>query len=106
MNTERVGSVTGKFMIAIAVLVDITQFLLVLIPFVGWLLGMVLSIVASFLFGIWFSHHGVSLMSSKRVLGFLGTMVGEWIPFISAAPFWTCLVAFTVIQEWRLPKGI
>lgn len=106
MSTERIGSLTGKLMITVAALIDITQFLLVLIPFVGWLLGMVLSILTSFLFGIWFSHHGVSLMSSKRVLGFLGTMLGEWIPFIDAAPFWTCLVAFTVIQEWRSSEEI
>ena len=106
MSTQRIGPTTGKLMIAVAVAVDLVQFLLVLIPFIGWLFGMMISVIASFLFGIWFSHHGVSLMSSKRVLGFLGTMLGEWIPFIGGVPLWSCLVAFTVIQEWRSSEEI
>ncbi len=106
MSTERISKSTGTWMIICAAVIDFVQFLLVLIPFIGWLFGMFISVIASFLFGIWFSHYGVSLMSSKRVLGFLGTILGEWIPFIGAAPLWSCLVAFTVITEWRTPEEI
>lgn len=106
MNTGRISSATGWFMIACAALVDGIQFLLVLIPFIGWVLGWFLTIIAAFLFGIWFSHHGVSMMSPKRILGFGGTLLGEILPFINGAPFWTSLVVYTVINEWRSPEEI
>lgn len=106
MSTERISTSTGGWMIISAALIDFIQFLLVLIPFIGWALGWLASVIASFMFGMWFSHHDVSLMSSKRILGFLGTLLGEWVPFINAAPLWTCLVAFTVVSEWRRPDEI
>lgn len=93
-------------MIACAALIDFMQFLLALIPFIGGFLGMFLSVISMFLFGIWFSHEDVSLMSSKRVMGFLSTIVGEAIPYVDAIPFWTGLVSFTVINEWRRPDEI
>ena len=93
-------------MITCAALIDFLQFLFALIPFVGGIFGMFLSVIASFLFGIWFSHEDVSLMSSKRIMGFLSTILGEAIPYVDAIPFWTGLVAFTVINEWRSPEEI
>ena len=106
MSTERISTSTGGWMITCAALIDSIQFLLVLIPFIGWALGWLMSVTASFMFGMWFSHHGLSLMSSKRVFGFLGTILGEWIPFINAAPLWTALVTFTVVSEWRRSEEI
>lgn len=107
MNTERISSATGKFMIAIAAVIDGIQFLLVLIPFIGWFISSIMSIVAAFLFGIWFSHLHVGLMRPQRILGFGGAILGEILPFIGGGvPFWTSLVAYNVIREWRSPEEI
>jgi predicted PurR-regulated permease PerM len=93
-------------MIVSAVLVDVFQFLLLIIPFVGWLIGWMASIIATFAFGIWFSHHGVSMMDPKRVLRFLATTLAEFIPVINGIPVWTVTITYTVLQEWRSPAEI
>lgn len=88
-------------MITVAVIIDVTQFFLTLIPFLGWFLEFCLGIFAWVLFSIWCSHYGVSLYSSKRALGTIGTIVAEVVPFIDAAPWWTINIAYTVTSEWR-----
>lgn len=88
-------------MIALAVVIDTVQFFLVLIPFVGWLLNMIIGFVANVIFAMWFSHVGVSLWNPKRVLAFLGESVAEFLPIIDGFCWLTVLVAYTVISEWR-----
>ena len=105
MNTSRISLATGALMIALAVLIDFAQFVLD-IAIVGFILDSFITVIAAFIFGIWFSHVGVSLMHPKRVLGFLGTILGELIPGIDAIPFWTFNIATTVIREWRSPADI
>src|SRR4051812_2786605 len=101
MNTPRISKSTGAIMIAFAALFDLIQFFvnfLAIIPVIGIvlvaILGPFISFIASISFGIWCSHLGVSLLDSKRSLGFLGTIVGEFVPVIDSAPFWTCLIAY------------
>ncbi|OGG51013.1 hypothetical protein A2763_00205 [Candidatus Kaiserbacteria bacterium RIFCSPHIGHO2_01_FULL_54_36] len=106
MNTSRISLATGGLMIACAIVIDSFQFLLDLIPFVGWALAWFVSIVAALVFGIWLSHHDVSMMHHKRALRFLGTMLGEFIPVVNAIPLWTGSITYTVIQEWRSPDEI
>ncbi len=105
MNTERISITGGATMIMFAVATDILQFLL-MIPLVGLILNTFISIVAAMGFGLAFSHYDTSLMSHERVLGFGGTIVGEVVPVVDGIPFWTFLVARTVITEWRRPEEI
>ena len=86
-------------MIAAAVLVDLAQFGLD-IAIIGFIVDTVISAVIGVIFGMWFSHHGVHMVK-KNPLGFWSVLAGELIPFINSAPFWTCLVAYTVVNEWR-----
>ncbi len=91
-------------MIVVAAVIDLIQFLLVLIPIIGWVIGSIMSALTAFLFGMWFSARGVSLMKPERVLGFGGTILGEVIPFIGGGgPFWTCLITYNVLREWIRP---
>ena len=87
-------------MVTIAVIVDFIQFLLTLIPYIGWILSMIVSICATFFFGIGFYHSGVNLFSSKMILGTLGTLVGEVAPLINGVPFWT-IRALTAVRLVR-----
>lgn len=104
MNNRRISLAQGIPMIVVAGAIDFIQFLLTLVPFVGWLITPLISICAVFLFGIWFSHYGVSLFDSKRILGTLGTTLGEMLPIIGALPMWTARVTYTIITE-RTTEG-
>ena len=99
MNDRKISLAQGIPMIVIAGVIDLIQFLLTLIPFVGWLLASIVSICAAFIFGIWFSRLGMSMLDPKRILGTLGTMLGETIPIINAFPMWTARVTYTIITE-------
>src|SRR3990167_1202232 len=92
---SRIERTTAFFMIAVALLIDGLQFLLTII-IIGFLINPIISIMATMLFGIWMSHHGVSMMSSKYALRFLGTIVGETI--LGTLPIWTVTVAVTVFE--------
>ena len=91
-------------MIALAGIVDFSQFILTIIPFVGWIASSVLSVCTWIFFGIWFSRKGMSLISTSRALGTLGAMLGEAAPFINAFPWWTARIAVAVFEE-RHRKG-
>jgi len=111
MNGPRISSTTAGAMIVLAVIIDVLQLgvsALVLIPFIGFVLAMLLgpfiSFIAAVIFGIWFSSCGLSLLQERRTLGFLGTILGEIVPFLGAIPWWTFFISFTVISE-RLKSG-
>ena len=93
-------------MIVIAALIDGAQFILTLVPLVGWIASWILSICAWFLFGIWFYHKGVNLFAASRALGTFGAMLGEATPFINAFPWWTARVFVAVRYEWRRESAV
>ncbi len=112
MNYSRISKTTGIALIVAATLVDLAQFFatfLALIPFIGFVIvfaaNTLISVCALIFFGICFSHVGVSLLDSRRALGTLGTILGEAVPFINSMLWWTCLVSYIVITEWRKPEG-
>ena len=96
----KMSRMTGVLLITIAVVVDFIQFVLTLIPYIGWILSMIVSICATFFFGIGFYHSGVNLFSSKMILGTLGTLVGEVAPLVNGVPFWT-IRALTAVRLVR-----
>jgi hypothetical protein len=100
MDAPRIDRATGITMIVVAVVFDTAQFFMTFIPFIGWILSSFISIFATFTFGIWCSHLKMSLLDSKRALGFLGTLVGETVPFINGMWWWTILITYTVLSEW------
>lgn len=81
---------TSFFMKLTAIVFD----LLSAIPIVG----SIVDFIAAITFGMWFAHHGVYVMK-KRPLGFLGTIVAEFIPFIEVLPFWSVFVWTTIKQH-------
>lgn len=80
-----------------AVFIDFSQFILGLM-FVGLAIDSIIDIFATLLFSIWFSHHGTSLIK-KSPLGFFGTIIGEFIPFVDMAPLWSFYVWRTIRTE-------
>lgn len=99
MNERKVGLGAAALLILVAGAIDLFQFLITLIPFVGWLITPIISICAAIIFGFWFSYLGIPMLDPKRVLGTLGTMLGEMVPIINAFPMWTARVTYTIINE-------
>jgi len=101
---------TAVFMITLAVIFDLIQFLVSLlhfIPVIGNAVAFVgtttITIVASMTFYIWFKINGVSFNTSKRIVSFGGGILTEFIPILNALPAWTFSVVL-VITSTRLPK--
>lgn len=93
-----IGIGTAFMMVIVALIIDGIQALLTFI-LIGFLVNPVISVCAAMVFGIWFSHHGMSMMSPKNIAPFLGTMLGEFTPVINAFPVWTGFVIFKVIRS-------
>lgn len=113
MNPSRISREVGIMMIVVAFVIDCIQALVTLlaaVPFIGFAIvaavNFLISFVTAMLFGIWCSHMGVSLLSAKRSLGFLSTIVGESIPFVDGMFWWTIFISYTVITEWRRKTDI
>lgn len=114
MDTPRISKPVGVAMIVIVFILDSIQlvagFILLLIPLIGIVLatvcGWMVSVFTAFLFGIWFSHYNVSLLDSKRAWGLLLTLIGEFAPGANAGYWWTWLVFYTVLKEWRKKTDI
>jgi len=81
MNDEketRISWSTGYLMILTAFLYDLTQALLVFVPFVGWLLNYLLLFYVFLTFNvIWF--HIVGVRFSEQLLGKVGRGVSQWV---------------------------
>ncbi|MBI5003792.1 hypothetical protein HZC00_01725 [Candidatus Kaiserbacteria bacterium] len=110
MTKRRISTLSGFLLFASALIVDGVQALvdlLVLIPGIGivlaFALGVVVDVSACFLFGFWFSHLGLPLLT-RYPLGFLGTLVIENIPGLNSLPTWTLFVAKIIAQE-RIREG-
>ena len=84
-------------MIILAVIIDVLGLLLG-----GGLFGFVVDIPAAIIFGVFFLASGVKF-SFGRVLGFMGTIVLEFLP--SAGFFWWTLnIVYNVRAEWKRPE--
>jgi len=99
MNTTRISIAGGTGAIVTAALIDLSEGVLN-IYIIGLLVDTIIGIFAMFGFGIYFSHKDMSLLSHERALASIGTAVGELTPVVNMLPFWTGLVAYTVITEW------
>ncbi len=97
----RIGGMQGLFMIGVALTIDGVQFLINLIPIVGWMIVSILSVGVSLMFWTWFKLNGVSFIKGKtallRVAALsVGTFV-EIFPIFNSIPAWTAVVGITVI---------
>jgi len=87
--TYRIGTVQACFMVGIAIIGDLLQFLLSLTGILAIGADVVTFLTESIL-GIWFMISGVGFMSGKKAtskfLNVIGTTVIELIPIVDALP--------------------
>ncbi len=100
----RISWTTGGFMIGLAALIDILQFLSVFlnaVPGLGIMVGFYLTLLGYCIFSLWFALNNVSFSSGRRavskLLTTLTSAVAEFIPFVSALPMTSINVAVVTL---------
>lgn len=106
----KIGNITAGLMVALAALVDLTQFfltgLLILIPF-----SFFVTILSLITFGVWFAVCGVNYFSGggKKFLTVVATTITELAPLITAIPATTAgvlgIIIMTRIEDARANTG-
>lgn len=103
MEDKEIKKVTATFMIVVALLFDVIQALINLLPFAGQILSFFVSIFAFLTFYVWFKIHGTSFSKPTRALKFLGGFSIELIPVLNMLPAWTLAVVL-IIGETKVKK--
>lgn len=100
MNEQHSTVSTGTaFMMGfIAVIIDGVQALLNFL-LIGVIINPFINIVAAMMYGIWFSHHNMSVMSTKTAMPFFATILGEFVPLINTLPMWSGFIVFAMVTR-------
>lgn len=97
MGERKVPKGTIGIMIAAAAVCDLVNIFIDFITF--GLGGFFMDIITTTIFSLWFSHYGVSLISSRNALRTIGAFVLDAFPFTDLAFPWTWQVAYTALTE-------
>lgn len=99
VKKRRISSIQAIFMLAVAGVFDLIQFLISFIPYVGWIISVFLSIFVWLTFYMWFKLNGISFLDKGARLAitfFLGAII-EVIPIINILPGWTLSVVLMLL---------
>lgn len=81
-------------MISVAIVYDIISVVLGIIPYIGWLMSIFISMTATAHFYMWTKIKGTKNFNKKLLAG----SIIEWIPILNILPAWT---AMTVAGYFR-----
>lgn len=93
---RRISFGVAFLMVIAALVTDVLQAALELIPFLGIFLSWLVDIAAIIGFSMWFNHFGHSLMR-ERPLALMGTTLVEAMPFVNMVPAWTFFVVTSIL---------
>lgn len=85
----------------VSFIVDIIQVILNLIGGIGVVINRIITIVYGIIVAAYLSWRGVSMVNTKRLLGFITTFVAELIPVLDSIPTWT----IDIIWTWYTTKS-
>lgn len=95
---NRVGSSSKILMLGTAIFFDVLQGLFSLIPFLGWILGFLISIFAFLTFFVWMKIKGWGLSDNvKKIFVQWFLPIGELIPIVNILPIWTTRVILQLL---------
>jgi hypothetical protein len=89
---------TSFLMLGTAILFDVFQFLVELIPVAGQILSILITIVAWATFYLWFKIKGIKFTKTKK-FAFVGGFIIEFIPIINMLPTWTLSIIIMVSKK-------
>jgi hypothetical protein len=107
-NSPDIGNITLWFMVAVAIFFDALQFLVNIIPFLGWILSLMVDIFAFGTFALWFKFNKIEF-TAKRNMFLGGGFLLEFIPLLNSVPFWTIsiiIIALDLKAKKILPKSL
>lgn len=90
---------TVFLMVGTAIFFDTLQIILDFIPFVGWILSPLVSLIASFTFFLWFKMKGVKFDKFKNAAALGGSFIFELVPILNALPAQTGAVLWIIGRE-------
>lgn len=96
---QRINGFHFWSLLGLAVITDVFQFLLTLVPFVGPFLASLFAVIARIIFWVWFKvlHVGFADKSNRYVVNVTMSLV-EFVPLINFAPAWTIGTWFILKQ--------
>lgn len=94
--TQKIPSEVRAQMLAVAVLFDLVNATVNLIPFLGQVFSVLISIVGYCLFGFWFMKRGVGFVDPRKAASFFGSSIIEAIPILNILPGLTLGVFLTI----------
>lgn len=105
MDKKELGNMTAGAMIVVALFFDVIQFgadLMTFIPFVGFILGWVVSsgvsLFAWLTFFLWLRLSGTKF-DTKIVATTIGAFFIELIPVLNALPAWTLSIVLIILMQ-------
>lgn len=101
---QRIGKPVAGLMVAMAVIIDFSQFVINFVPVLGQFFGLVLSFIAFVSFALWFALLGVNFFTGRKaglkMVSAFGTTLIELVPLVQALPSMTIGVTVTIIASW------
>lgn len=94
-----VGKVTFMMMATVAIIFDVILALISLIPFVGWIINALISVVAFLTFFMWFRTKGIKFNSPRKMASLPAGFLLELIPYLNILPGWTVAVFMTTASD-------
>jgi uncharacterized membrane protein len=94
----RIGPTQKVFMMAIAILFDLVEFILTLLA-VGIIINRIITVVEYFIYILWFSINRVFFFQPKTMKRLGGTFIAEIFPVIGALPMFSVGVHMTIKQS-------
>jgi hypothetical protein len=98
--TRKISNITAFFMIIVALLFDLLQFLLTIMVITAPL-SILVTFFALCIFGVWFAVLGVNYFSGRKValktLSAIGSVIVEMVPLIDGLPAITAGVAGVIL---------
>lgn len=102
--TSRVSILVASSMVFIAVILDIIQFFISLIPLIGFIVAPCIGLIALVFFGIWFGLLGVNYFGGRKahlkIIAALGASASELIPLFDMLPAITLGVLVIIFAVW------
>lgn len=95
--TQRIPNDVKAQMLVVAGLFDLTNAAVNLIPFLGQVFSVLISIIGYCLFGLWFMKRGVGFVDPRKAASFFGSGIIEAIPLLNILPGLTLGVFLTIL---------
>lgn len=93
----RIGGFHTGALYGVAIVGDVLQFLITLIPIIGFILSSLVSMLLYIVFWVWFRLLGVGMTEhTDTLIARIGIGIAEALPIVNALPGWTLAVALTI----------